>query len=117
MICRIGVADMHAAFENSKMHMHVLMLLSAMQFNRSIYSTLCGLACSAEMKWSLHGPIACCRATMARISMYCWPSDMQKCVIQNWQLLTNAETWCRGRHHNVSGAQHGYIFCDDCNTD
>ena len=71
MTCTIGVADMHAVFENSKMHMHVTMLLSEMQFKRSVYSTLCGLACSAKMKddtevkWSLHGPTAYCRATLA----------------------------------------------------
>ena len=56
----IGVADMHAVFENSKMHMHVTKLLNEMQFKRSVYSTFCGLACSAEMKWSLHCPITCC---------------------------------------------------------
>ena len=91
------VADMHAVFENSKMHMHVTKLLNEMQFKRSVYSTFCGLACSAEMKWSLHCPITCysymlqlhVAATMARDVTFFWPSDMQKCLAQNWQ---NAET-------------------------
>ena len=93
----IGVADMHTVFENSKMHMHVTKLLNEMQFKRSVYSTFCGLACSAEMKWSLHCPITCysymlqlhVAATMARDVTFFWPSDMQKCLAQNWQ---NAET-------------------------
>ncbi len=64
MTCTIGVADMHAVFENSKMPMHVTMLLSEMQFKRIVYKMFCGLACSAEMKWSLHGPITCCSHTL-----------------------------------------------------
>ena len=89
MTCTTGVADMHTVFENSKMHMHmhVTMLLSEMQFmqfKRSVYSTFCGLACSAEMKWSLQAP-SHVAATMARDFTIFWPSDMQICLTQNWQ--------------------------------